>query len=84
MAGLVIGGNFSPGATINKNGTLLTITLPRDASMASGFIARGAFPNHQSGALVELSGRELRVRVEQDTSFKTGDTFNFFVPLRWA
>ena len=83
VAGVAVGGNFHPASSIGANGTLLTINLPRDAQIASNMLLRGAFPNHQSGAKIELSGRTLRVRAESAESFADRETFSFFVPLTW-
>lgn len=83
-AGLVIGGNFSPGYDVNANAVILTVTLSRPAVAMSRNIMRGVFHGHQSGAWVEVSGNKVTMRLEQATSFKQDDTFSCVVPIAWA
>ena len=80
--GVVIGGNVT-GNTIAQDSTILTVNLLKEA-VPVYLVMRGFFHGHQSAARIEVSGSTLTVRMEQATSFSSGDTFGAFVPLTWA
>lgn len=80
--GVVIGGNVT-GNAVSQDSTILTVNLLKEA-VPVYLVMRGFFHGHQSAARIEVSGSTLTVRMEQATSFSSGDTFGAFVPLTWA
>lgn len=80
--GVIIGGNVT-GKTITQGSTILTVNLWKEA-VPVNLVMRGFFHGHQSAARIAVSGSTLTVRMEQATSFSSGDTFGAFVPLTWA
>lgn len=84
-AGVVVGGNASPGNTITKGGYLCTITTDRQFTNAGSLLLRGAFPNKQPGIYAEYSnGNTIVLRAEQQVVLAACDTFSVVIPCMWA
>lgn len=83
-AGVIAGGNASPGSTISANDILCTITTERPFTNTGKLLLRGAFPNKQSGVFAEYSsGNTITLRAEQQTTLATGDTLSVVIPCMW-
>lgn len=85
LAGICVGCNVSPSASVSKGNTLFTVTTGRKFISSGRIILRGVFPNKQPGVYVNYGsdGRTINVTVEQSVSLAQSDTFNFFIPITW-
>lgn len=83
-AGVIAGGNVSPGGTIEANGIFCTITTERQFTNTGKLLLRGAFPNKQSGVFAEYSsGNTIKLSAEQKTTLASGDTLSVVIPCMW-
>lgn len=81
---MVVGGNANPGNTIGKGHDMCTITTDREFSNTGRMLLRGVFPNKQPGVYVDYSGgHTIVLRVEQQITLATCDTFSVLVPCMW-
>lgn len=85
LAGVCVGCNVSPSASISSGGKILTITTGRTFISRGQILIRGAFPNKQPGVYVtfDADGHTIRVTAEQSVTLAQQNTFNFLIPVTW-
>lgn len=85
LAGICVGCNVSPSASVSTGNTLFTVTTRRKFISSGRIILRGVFPNKQPGVYVNYGsdGHTINVTAEQSVSLAQSDTFNFFIPITW-
>ena len=85
LAGVCVGCNVSPSASVSAGNTLFTVTTGRKFTSGGKIILRGVFPNKQPGVYVNYGsdGHTIKVTLEQSVSLAAQDTFNFLIPVAW-
>ena len=85
LAGVCVGFNVSPSASLSAGETLLTVTTARRFISGGQIIIRGVFPNKQPGVFVNYGsdGHTIKVTVEQSISLAIQSTSNFLIPVAW-
>lgn len=85
LAGVCVGCNVSPSASVSTGNTLFTVTTERKFISGGQILLRGVFPNKQPGVYVNYGsdGHTIKVTVEQSVSLAQQNTFNFLIPATW-
>ena len=85
LAGVCVGGNVSPSASVSTGNTLFTVTTERKFTSGGRILLRGVFPDKQSGVYVNYGsdGHTINVTVEQSVSLAQSNTLNFLIPIAW-
>lgn len=86
LAGVVIGANVAPSASIAQGGLVMRLSTSRRHAMAGRqLIIRGAFHGKQSAAIVDFpSDDAVMVSAEQRVDFALAETLSATIPVVWA